>query len=137
MNAGRSEATILVIDDDLMMLKMVEVILQFAGWRVLAAPSGRAALRMLDDEAVSVLAVITDVVLPGESGPELVTALKRALPGAPMAFMSAYSPDRAEASGVLHDGLFLQKPFLPERLLTLVESMVLARTLPEGQAAMS
>ena len=136
VNSSRSEATILVIDDDLMMLKMVEVVLQFAGWRVLAADSGRAALRMLDTESVSVLAVITDVVLPGESGPELITALKRAVPGVPMAFMSAYSPERAEASGVQHNGVFLQKPFLPERLLALVESMVMARTIPEHQGAL-
>lgn len=130
---GPSGASILVIDDDRLMLKMVEVVLQFAGWRVLAAESGRQGLRLLDSEPLGVLAILTDVVLPGESGPELVAALQRAAPGVPVSFMSAYPPERVEASGIHLQGAFLQKPFLPETLLGLVESMVMARTLVEDQ----
>jgi two-component system cell cycle sensor histidine kinase/response regulator CckA len=74
--------------------------------------------------------IVTDVVLPGLSGRELVERLAAVRPSLPSLFMSGYTQEIVDNHGVLRSGLsFLQKPFTPQALLMKV------RELLDGHAA--
>ena len=60
-------------------------------------------------------AIVTDVVMPGMSGPTLVTWLEMARPDIPVLYISGYTNDTMEQHGILEEGMsFLRKPFTPE-----------------------
>ena len=69
--------------------------------------------------------IITDIVLPGISGRDLVEHMKASRPDMPALFMSGYTPDVIDNHGELRPGFaFLQKPFTPEALLLKVREIL-------------
>jgi CheY-like chemotaxis protein len=91
------------------------------GYRVLDAASGHEALRVaeLHDGVIDLL--LTDLVMPRMSGRELAARLSEARPGLKVLFMSGYTDDAVVRHGVLEASVaFVQKPLLPEKLLTRV-----------------
>ncbi len=118
-SASASEAracggeTILVAEDDAMVRSLIVQILQGAGYRVREASNGRDALA----RAEGVDLVLTDVVMPELSGPELVEQLRSRRPGLPSLFITGYPRG---PSGLPHDlsgEEVLQKPFRSHELL--------------------
>jgi two-component system cell cycle sensor histidine kinase/response regulator CckA len=108
---GRGE-TILVVDDDGGVLTLVERILTGAGYRVLQARDGSAALLRAQQHAGEIDLLLTDVVLRGMSGKDLAGLLGQLRPGTRVLLMSGY-PDADVATGAG----FLAKPFTEEALL--------------------
>jgi PAS domain S-box-containing protein len=101
---GGSESILLVEDED-MVRRYVATVLGDAGYRVLAASEGHEALRIADEEHVDLL--LTDVVMPKMSGPELAARL-----GLPVLYMSGYTGDLVEQHELLKPGMaYIQKPF--------------------------
>jgi len=99
------------------------------GYRVLTAESGREALDLARnaDERIDVL--LTDVVMPGMSGPELVQAVHGLRPGTPVVYMSGYTGDVLDQQGLERDAAaFLEKPFTPAALSQKVRQVLAART---------
>jgi DNA-binding response OmpR family regulator len=113
--AGSTGAeTILVVEDDTMLRTLAVRALEARGYRVIAASNGEEALKLgqLSDEPVAL--VLTDVVMPKMSGPELVKRLADRLPGAKVLYMSGYTDDAIVRHGLMDASVALiPKPFTP------------------------
>ena len=123
-------ATVLLAEDDPSVRSFARYVLVDAGYEVLDAPDGRAALDLAAAHAGPIALLLTDVVMPGMNGRELAEALTATRPRIGVLYMSGYTDDMILRAGVATagpDAAFLQKPFTPERLLTRVRT-VLRRT---------
>ena len=101
--------TVLLVDDEQANLDSLERIFSREGWRVLLAGSAEAALAMLRSEPVDV--VLTDLMMPGMSGQELLRAVRAVAPDSEVVLMTAYGTVEA-AVLAMKDGAydFLTKP---------------------------
>ena len=109
--------TVLVVDDEDLVLRMAETILTDYGYKVLTAGSGQKALEKLAQDNGSVDVVITDLVMPGMSGRQLVEQIQKLWPEKRIICTSGY----VWPSGQEHDRAYLQKPFTAQDLLTKVK----------------
>ena len=110
---GGSE-TVLVVEDEAGIRKMICAVLKKAGYTVLEARNGGDALRVSDGYAGSVQLLITDVVMPVMDGRDLVRRLATIRPDLKVLFMSGYTDDSIAHHGIIDpDTPFLQKPFTP------------------------
>lgn len=119
--AGTTGATILVVDDDSAVGRIVERILKGAGYRVLLADSAERALALAEEAAGAIDLLLTDVVMPGMGGPELQAALRQRWPRVRVLYMSGYTDDpavRRQAGSPA--GAYLSKPFGPDVLLATI-----------------
>jgi two-component system, cell cycle sensor histidine kinase and response regulator CckA len=91
-------ASVLVVDDDDATRTVVARMLRKAGFSVCEAPHGQAALDTFDEHPELVDLVLTDVVMPGLSGPALASALKARRPSLPVLFMTGYTDDDSMTS---------------------------------------
>jgi CheY-like chemotaxis protein len=123
--AVRGTETILVIEDDLLVRRVTVRALEGSGYRVIPAASGEEALGIARQPGVGLDMVVTDVVMPGMSGREVVDELRRSRPAIPALFVSGYTQDAIAQRGVLDSGLeFLSKPFTPATLVGRVRAML-------------
>ena len=121
---GGSEA-ILLVEDDANLRTLVARVLKRAGYKVHVAGSGVEALLIASDPATRLDAVITDVVMPGMNGRELVEKLLESRPEMGSLLMSGYTDDDVLRRGVLHgETAFLQKPFTPDQLARKVRAVL-------------
>jgi two-component system cell cycle sensor histidine kinase/response regulator CckA len=104
---------ILVAEDEPILRDLVETILGRHGYRVTLAEHANAALEVARREPIDLL--ISDVVMPGESGLELAKAVRAIQPGARILLMSGYTSAALEPHGLIN-GEILEKPFTPSRL---------------------
>jgi len=131
--AAVSSATILLVEDQEGLRMLAEEVLNTAGYTVLSAANGRAALNLVEKNLDSIDLLITDVVMPEMSGPELVDRLLRLRPGLIVLFMSGYTGDALLHRGAVENGTaFLQKPFLPGALRVKVAELLGNREAPKG-----
>ena len=111
------ERTILLAEDEEMVRKLAIEIFQEAGYTVLDAPNGDAALAICNRHEGRIDLLITDLVMPGMNGIELARRVCGSRPGIPVLFMSGYAEDAKERLGDLDGGRdFLQKPITPTKL---------------------
>jgi CheY-like chemotaxis protein len=104
--------TILLVEDEEMVRTVARDTLERAGYAVLEAADGAEAVRMLEEQCEPVHLVLTDVVMPGMSGRELVDSLKTRWPELRVLLMSGYTDDAVVRHGILSaDTAFIQKPF--------------------------
>ncbi len=109
----RGHETVLLVEDEGAVREVARTVLDRLGYRVLAAANGEEALALEAGHPGPLDLLLTDVVLPGPSGPEVAEAVRARRPGCRVLFMSGY-PERL-ASGPA--GVpFLAKPFSPETL---------------------
>lgn len=118
----RGEQTILVVDDEDLVLTMSQTILSAFGYRVLVATSGAQALDILAKARSSVDLLITDLVMPQMSGRELMEKILQLSPGLPVICTSGYM----RAPGKENETAFLQKPFTSQDLLRRVKRVLTA-----------
>jgi signal transduction histidine kinase len=111
-NAG----AILVVDDERLLLTMAQTILTDHGYKVLTATNGEEALALLSRHDPEVNLVLTDLVMPGMSGRELMERVRKLSPGKKMMCMSGYVMPADKQS----DAAYLQKPFTSAELLAKV-----------------
>jgi len=108
-------------------------ILASRGYRVLSAEDGMAALEHIAPGGNPVDLILTDVVLPRISGPELARVAARESPGTPVLFMSGYTDQALAAHGVLDPGVrLLAKPFTPEQLARAARQALDRAGMPAG-----
>jgi signal transduction histidine kinase len=112
--------TILVVDDEELLLTMGRDILSSFGYRVLTANAGAAALETLAAAAPPVDLVITDLVMPQMNGRELMGQIHRRYPNLPIICTSGY----AGSSNVAEEEVFLEKPFTTQELLARVRQVL-------------
>jgi PAS domain S-box-containing protein len=132
---ARGTETILLVEDEETVRTLSDRALNQLGYTVLAAPSGWDALRLAERHRGPIHLVLTDVVMPGLSGRELVRQLAAVRPGTQVLYISGYSDEAIERHGVLDPGTaFLQKPFTPDRLAAKVRAVIDAANAPPGAA---
>ncbi|MBL8620545.1 MAG: PAS domain S-box protein [Myxococcales bacterium] len=106
----RGDETVLVVEDEAALRSVVQRVLATAGYEVLVAANATEALLLADRHGARVRLILTDVVMPAMSGPELVERLRPRCPAAAVIFMSGYTDDALARFGVLAAD-FLRKPF--------------------------
>lgn len=115
--------TVLLVEDEDGVRRLCARALENAGWRVLAAPSGEAALQMLDAEPAPPAVLVSDVVMPGMDGTQVVKAVRARFPAIPVVLVSGYS-ESAAMDGLPDDDLhFLPKPYTLRQLVAQVDTM--------------
>ncbi|KAB0664439.1 response regulator [Oryzomonas japonica] len=104
--------TILLVEDDENVRRMAAQMLKILGYTVFASPSPQEALAICTEADQTIDCVVTDVIMPGMSGKELVEAIRVLRPGIGALYMSGYTSDVIAHHGVLDEGVpFIQKPF--------------------------
>ncbi|MGB7129683.1 MAG: ATP-binding protein, partial [Candidatus Sulfotelmatobacter sp.] len=122
--APKHTAKILLVEDDEIMRSLTRKLLQERGYIVFEANNGKSALEWAEANADQIDLLLTDVVMPNMSGPELAERLCRSTPGLKVVYMSGYTGELMEASERLKHGVLLEKPFTRTALLnTLHQSL--------------
>lgn len=121
---GGSEA-ILLVDDDRSVRNITSRVLERAGYRVLSAANGRAALELVSATELAFDLLVTDVMMPEMGGRELAEALREKNPQLAVLYLSGYTANSIVKKGVLEDDIdFLAKPFTPAGLLSAVRRVL-------------
>ena len=113
--------TILVVDDESLMLTMAETILSEYGYCVLTANSGQKALAMLSRDNVQVDLIITDLVMPTMGGREFIERARQLVPTSRILSTSGYVMPADKQTGTP----YLQKPFTSYELLAKVKQVLM------------
>jgi DNA-binding NtrC family response regulator len=127
------QRTVLIVEDEDNMRRMLGALLRRAGYRVLEARDGAEALGVLDDAAVH--AVVTDLKMPRMNGLELLEATRRRRGSLPVILLTAYGTI-GSAVEALKQGAFdyLTKPFDPDEVQQVVEKAVRTSELQQSEA---
>lgn len=108
----RGKETVLLVEDEPAILDVATQMLEMQGYRVLAAATPGAAIRLAEEHRGEIHLLMTDVVMPEMNGRELAKKLLSLYPGLKRLFMSGYTADVIAHHGVLDEGVqFIQKPF--------------------------
>jgi PAS domain S-box-containing protein len=120
MRKGSAE-TVLLVEDEVSILKVGRAMLERLGYTVLAAGKPSEAIRLAGEHAGAIHLVLTDVVMPEMNGKELVEQLKLKHPGLKCLYMSGYTANVIAHHGILEKGVsMIQKPFSLKDLATKV-----------------
>ena len=114
----REGTTVLLVEDDDVMRRLTRRMLEDHGYSVIEAVDGRSALHKLGAEKLHVDLVLTDVVMRGMSGPDLVLHLMETHPEVKVVYMSGYTGELLSHDHGIAEGLsLLEKPFTRNSLL--------------------
>ncbi|MEM9070071.1 MAG: ATP-binding protein [Myxococcota bacterium] len=111
-----SSRTVLVVDDELLLRRLVQRVLEHAGYSVIVAAGPDEAIELAGQHSFD--ALLTDLTMPGGGGRRVVRVLREKRPGLRILYMTGYAPDAAEL-----DGPVLLKPFPPQQLLESLERL--------------
>jgi CheY-like chemotaxis protein len=127
VNAHGTETLLLVEDRDEVRGLTTEI-LKSCGYRVLEAKSGVEALSICRGYADTIGLVITDVMMPGMTGPELGAQIKSLHPQMKILYMSGYASENVlDDKTLAHSAGFLEKPFSATKLAATVRQILGAR----------
>ncbi|MBK8168724.1 MAG: response regulator [Sandaracinaceae bacterium] len=135
----RGTETILLVEDENEVRTVVQSILRRQGYRVVAAQNPGEAILLSETHPTAFNLLLTDVVMPQMSGPELTRRLCVSHPQMLVLCMSGYTDDSILRHGVLESGVpFLQKPITPELLARKVREVLDSRnstrsSMPPGR----
>lgn len=121
---SRAKGRILIVEDDLGVLKYLAKTVESLGYEVNGATTGDMATEVLRDQAFDLL--LTDVVLPGtRNGAELAKIAQEISPGMPVLFMSGYTENSIVHQGRLDAGVeFISKPFTRDQLAKRLKALI-------------
>ena len=123
--AERGHETILVVEDEIAILKMTSRLLERQGYVVLSASTPMEANRLAGDYPDQIHMLLTDVVMPQMNGRDLAKKLLSLYPNLKILYMSGYPAEVMACRGVLDEGVnFIQKPFLLGDLAAKVRHML-------------
>ena len=117
--------TILLVEDEAMILNFCAKTLNKLGYQVLKADSPHQALSVANRHGSKIDLLLTDVIMAKMSGKELADALQRDFPSLKIVYMSGYTANVIAHHGILDEGvMFLQKPFSREALAQKVREVL-------------
>jgi two-component system cell cycle sensor histidine kinase/response regulator CckA len=124
--------TVLFVEDEIALRDLMHRVLAKGGYTVLAAGDGLEALALVEAHAGPIDLVVTDVILPRMSGPELAARLRARNPGIRLLYLSGYTADqfRYAQTDLGADAMLLAKPFTSEGLLHKVREVLDQPTPP-------
>lgn len=117
----REGVTILLAEDDPIMRKLTGKMLQEHGYKVLEATDGVAALDVIAKSTERIDLALTDVVMKGMNGPELVLRLMDSHPEMKVVYMSGYTGELVAHQGLQSGIRLLEKPFTRAALLKIID----------------
>lgn len=113
--------TILLIEDEISILKLISAMLEKSGYTVLSANSPGKAINIVNEYTGNIHLILTDVIMPEMNGQELVNKILLINPNIKSLFMSGYTADIISCHGMLEkDVNFITKPFTMKKLATKV-----------------
>ena len=120
----RQFGKVLVAEDETAVRRVLRQVLTAAGFDVLEAASGHEAAGLVDSLADPVDVLVTDVVMPGMTGPDLAQHVIARFPDVRVLYITGYASHSAIPPGLLQQNdALLQKPFLPDELLARVHRL--------------
>lgn len=121
----KGSETVLVVEDEDMVLNLVANVLRMQGYEVLTAHGGEEALELLANAATSVDLLLTDVVMPNMNGKDLYENLATSNARLKVVFMSGYTNDMVGHHGINDPGMaFIQKPFAVDEIARMVRRVL-------------
>jgi CheY-like chemotaxis protein len=119
--------TVLLVEDEPALRELAAAILGELGYHLLEAGDGQEAMAIAEAHPGRIHLLVTDVVMPLVSGPELVRHLRRLRPETPVLYMSGYTDSRLVNRGLEHGRAeVIQKPFDPDELGRRAAELLLA-----------
>lgn len=117
LSADSGGETVLVVEDEEGVRRLIGHVLRMRGYHVLEAADAEEALRIFSESGEQVDLILTDMVMPGKSGRELAEIVHHVRPDTRIMFMSGYTDDVLLRTGALRPGMaFLQKPLRADQL---------------------
>lgn len=117
----RKDASILIVDDDPLVLSVAELILKQADFSVETVSDGAQAIALCKEPGRSYDLILCDVLLPQMTGPEIIANIKKHNPDQPVVFMSGFTGEGHDSlSGAFDEHALIMKPFTSEDLLTAI-----------------
>jgi signal transduction histidine kinase/ActR/RegA family two-component response regulator len=130
----QGEERILVVEDDDAVRRMTREFLKIRGYSVIEASNAADAIQFVESHDEPIDLVLTDVVMPGMKGRELVERLAKLRLDFKVLYMSAYAEDDAINIGILSPGTaFIEKPFSPDELAVKVRDVLSGNGASPGQ----
>ena len=120
---GGGTTKILVVEDDDMVRQYAQTVLGVLGYDACVAADGPAALRLLDEQS-DIRLMLTDIGLPGMSGPELAVEARRRRPGLPVLFASGSIDSEGRAAKLAPGALVLAKPYRKAELAQSLQKLL-------------
>jgi two-component system, cell cycle sensor histidine kinase and response regulator CckA len=122
---ARGDETILLVEDEPMILNMTVTMLELQGYTVLPAGSAGEAIRLAGVHTEDIHLLMTDVVMPEMNGRELAKQILALHPDIRLVFMSGYTSNVIAHHGVLDEGVqFIQKPFTKKELAAKIREVL-------------
>jgi CheY-like chemotaxis protein len=113
----RGSETVLLVEDEDGVRAFIGHVLKGCGYTVLEARDGAEAIRLVEEHAVRINLLLTDVVMPRMSGREVAERAAEICPRIKVLYVSGYTEDAVVRHGILDAQVgFLQKPFTPAAL---------------------
>jgi two-component system, cell cycle sensor histidine kinase and response regulator CckA len=120
-----SAETILVVEDEEAVRKLVQMVLERDGYSVLAVEQGGEAIALSEDAHQHIDLLVADLNLPDMSGRELAQRVRINRPEMKLLYMSGYGDTAVAEWGIVPQGmLFLAKPFTPSALAAKVRELL-------------
>ena len=130
---GGSE-TVLVVEDEDAVRGLACRILRSLGYHVLESSDGKGALRIVGEYEGTIHLIVTDMIMPGMSGKELVSKIGETRPGVKSLFISGYTDNSVVHQGILDPKIaFLQKPFTVKAFALKVREVIDSPAVPISQ----
>ncbi len=123
--ATHGTETILVVDDESSVLRLIKDALLPLGYKIFEASCANEALQFIDTTNESIDLLLTDMIMPGKNGRELAEQAQKRLSSLKVIYMSGYTDDVIADQGVLADDeVFLQKPLTLAKLETIIREVL-------------
>jgi two-component system, cell cycle sensor histidine kinase and response regulator CckA len=123
--APQGTKTILVVEDEAPVRRLIEMVLEDSGYSVLAVEQGAEAIALSEDAEQHIDLLVADINLPDMNGRELAQRVRVNRPEMKLLYMSGYGDTAVTEWGIVPDGmLFLSKPFSPSVLAAKVRELL-------------
>jgi len=114
----RGSETVLLVEDEASLRELLREALEASGYSVLVARDGAEALQIAEAHVGTIQIMVTDVIMPGMTGPKIVDLVAPTRPEMKVVYISGYSDASVTRHGLIAAGTsFLSKPFSPDALL--------------------
>ena len=115
----KGHETILLVEDEVGILRLCSTVLEKMGYTVLAAATPAEALQIAEAYKNEIHLLVTDVIMPEMNGSELAKSVVALYPGIKCLYMSGYTADFIARHGSLEENIrCIEKPFTPQKFAT-------------------
>jgi two-component system cell cycle sensor histidine kinase/response regulator CckA len=127
----KGNETVLVVDDDSLALDLIELMIAPLGYKVILAESGEEALEVAENNGGKIDLLLTDIMLPGLTGLDLVKQFIKKYPKTKILFMSGYLCPSVAHQDVAHsEKAFVLKPFTTDTLAKKMRAVLQSNYFP-------